>query len=156
MAAGRPELKSILMKQQGAARGQRKQALWHPALRSRKIARFPGGQHRGLGARHARRRHRAAPHLPHHLLPNLRVPAHPIRVQLVEQQWRTRRQLPPFVVARDAIAIENGALRKKTLLKNVKENIETAMEDALRNFLRGAKLRDAVAALSGPAPAAAQ
>ena len=48
MAAGRPELKSILMKQQGAARGQRKQALWHPALRSRKIARFPGGQHRGF------------------------------------------------------------------------------------------------------------
>ena len=48
MVAGRPELNSILMKQQGAARGQRKQALWHPALCSRKIARFPGGQQRGF------------------------------------------------------------------------------------------------------------
>lgn len=49
-------------------------------------------------------------------------------------------------------AIENAAFRKKTLLKNVKENIETALEEAMRNFLRGTKLRDAVVALA-PAPA---
>ncbi len=53
-------------------------------------------------------------------------------------------------------AIENAAFRKKTLLKNVKENIETALEEAMRNFMRGTKLRDAVLALAAaPAPAPA-
>ena len=45
-------------------------------------------------------------------------------------------------------SIANGAVRKKNLQKNVEENIETALHDATRNFLRGAQLKEAVAALS--------
>ena len=45
-------------------------------------------------------------------------------------------------------SIANGAVRKKNLQKNVEENIEMALRDATRNFLRGATLREAVAALS--------
>jgi hypothetical protein len=41
-------------------------------------------------------------------------------------------------------SIEGIAVRKKTLMKNVQENIEQALEAALRNFLCGTKLRDAV------------
>jgi hypothetical protein len=53
-------------------------------------------------------------------------------------------------------SIANAALRKKNILKNVQENIEQAFSDALRNLLRGEKLRDAVAALGiAPEPAAA-
>jgi hypothetical protein len=44
-------------------------------------------------------------------------------------------------------SIANAALRKKNILKNVQENIEQAFADALRNLLRGEKLRDAVTAL---------
>ena len=54
-------------------------------------------------------------------------------------------------------SIANAALRKKNILKNVQENIDQAFADALRNLLRGEKLRDAVAALDvAPEPAAAQ
>jgi hypothetical protein len=45
-------------------------------------------------------------------------------------------------------SIANGAVRKKNLQKNVEENIEMALRDATRNFLRGATLKEAVAALS--------
>ena len=45
-------------------------------------------------------------------------------------------------------SIANGAVRKKNLQRNVEENIETALHDATRNFLRGAQLKEAVAALS--------
>lgn len=48
-------------------------------------------------------------------------------------------------------SIANGAVRKKNLQKNVEENIEAALRDATRNFLRGAQLKEAVAALSKPA-----
>jgi len=41
-------------------------------------------------------------------------------------------------------SIAKGALRKKTLQKNVEEDIEEALHDATRNFLRGAQLKDAV------------
>jgi hypothetical protein len=55
-------------------------------------------------------------------------------------------------------SIANGAVRKKNMQKNVEENIEAALRDATRNFLRGAQLKEAVAALSKgseAAPAAA-
>jgi hypothetical protein len=45
-------------------------------------------------------------------------------------------------------SIANGAVRKKNLQRNVEENIEMALRDATRNFLRGATLKEAVAALS--------
>lgn len=48
-------------------------------------------------------------------------------------------------------SIATGAVRRKNLQKNVEENIETALRDATRNFLRGATLKEAVAALSKPA-----
>jgi hypothetical protein len=54
-------------------------------------------------------------------------------------------------------SIANGAMRKKNMQKNVEENIESALRDATRNFLRGAQLKEAVAALSKapePQPAA--
>lgn len=49
------------------------------------------------------------------------------------------------------------AVRKKNLQKNVQEDIQHAFSDALRNLLRGVKLRDAIAALDVPGdlPAAA-
>ena len=59
-------------------------------------------------------------------------------------------------------SIAGIAVRKKNIQKNVQEDIERAFTDALRNLLRGVKLRDAVAALdvpadaAGPAPAQAQ
>lgn len=56
-------------------------------------------------------------------------------------------------------SIANGAVRKKNLQKNVEEDIEGALHDATRNFLRGAQLKDAVAALykdADAAPAAEQ
>jgi hypothetical protein len=43
-------------------------------------------------------------------------------------------------------SIAKGAFRKKTIQKNVEEDIEEALHDATRNFLRGAQLKDAVAA----------
>jgi len=42
-------------------------------------------------------------------------------------------------------SIQNAALRKKNIVKNIEANISEALESALRNFLRGTKLRDAVA-----------
>jgi len=54
-------------------------------------------------------------------------------------------------VAAAGTSIANVAMRKKNLQKNVLENINTAFGDALRNLLRGEKLRDAVTALDVPA-----
>jgi len=48
-------------------------------------------------------------------------------------------------------SIAGAAVRKKNIQKNVQEDIERAFSDALRNLLRGVKLRDAVAALDVPA-----
>lgn len=48
-------------------------------------------------------------------------------------------------------SIAGVAVRKKNIQKNVKEDIERAFGDALRNLLRGVKLRDAVGALDVPA-----
>lgn len=45
-------------------------------------------------------------------------------------------------------SITNGAVRKKNVQKNVEEDIEAALHDAMRNFLRGSQLKDAVAAWS--------
>jgi hypothetical protein len=41
-------------------------------------------------------------------------------------------------------SIQDTALRKKNVIKNVKANLESALADGLRNFLRGQKLRDVV------------
>jgi len=41
-------------------------------------------------------------------------------------------------------SIANAAVLKKNIQKNVRENLETALGDALTNFFRGAQLRDAV------------
>ena len=43
-------------------------------------------------------------------------------------------------------SVQGAAIRKKNILKNTQANIAEALETALRNFLRGTKLRDAVAA----------
>jgi hypothetical protein len=45
-------------------------------------------------------------------------------------------------------SIANGAMRKKNMQKNVEEDIEAALRDATRNFLRGTQLKDAVATLA--------
>jgi hypothetical protein len=45
-------------------------------------------------------------------------------------------------------SIANGAVRKKNLQRNVEENIEAALRDATRNFLRGTQLKEAVASLA--------
>lgn len=42
-------------------------------------------------------------------------------------------------------SVQGAAVRKKNILKNIEANISEALESALRNFLRGTKLRDAVA-----------
>jgi hypothetical protein len=44
-------------------------------------------------------------------------------------------------------SIGKPAFRKKTMQKNVQEDIEEALHDATRNFLRGTQLKEAVAAL---------
>jgi hypothetical protein len=41
-------------------------------------------------------------------------------------------------------SVQGAALRKKNILKNIEANISEALESALRNFLRGTKLRDVV------------
>ena len=54
-------------------------------------------------------------------------------------------------------SIGKPAFRKKIIQKNVQEDIEEALHDATRNFLRGTQLKEAVAALwkgPGAAPAA--
>jgi hypothetical protein len=48
-------------------------------------------------------------------------------------------------------SIAGIAIRKKTIQKRVLEDINNAFGDALRNFLRGEKLRDAITALDVPA-----
>ena len=48
-------------------------------------------------------------------------------------------------------SIAGAAIRKKNVQKNVQEDIERAFSDALRNLLRGVKLRDAVTALDATA-----
>ena len=48
-------------------------------------------------------------------------------------------------------SIAGVAVRKKNIQKNVQEDIENAFGDALRNLLRGVKLRDAITALDVPA-----
>ena len=45
-------------------------------------------------------------------------------------------------------SIANGAMRKKNMQKNVEDNIEAALHDATRNFLRGTQLKEAVATLA--------
>ena len=50
-------------------------------------------------------------------------------------------------------SIASGAMRKKNMQKNVEQDIEAALRDATRNFLRGAQLKEAVAALSKGAEA---
>ena len=53
-------------------------------------------------------------------------------------------------------SIQGAAVRKKNILKNVEANISDALEGALRSFLRGTKLRDAVAAHDVPSAASPQ
>jgi len=52
-------------------------------------------------------------------------------------------------------SIANGAVRKKNIQKNVEEDIEGALHDAIRNFLRGQQLKDAVTALAKEGESAA-
>jgi hypothetical protein len=53
-------------------------------------------------------------------------------------------------------SIAGGAFHKKNLQKNVQDDIVAALKDAIRNFLRGQQLKDAVTALQkDTAPAAA-
>src|SRR5438876_6589761 len=47
-------------------------------------------------------------------------------------------------------SISGVALRKKNIQKHVLEDINNAFGDALRNFLRGQNLRDAITALDVP------
>jgi hypothetical protein len=54
-------------------------------------------------------------------------------------------------VAASGTSIAGVAVLKKNIQKNVLENINKAFADALRNFLRGEKLRDAVSKLDAPA-----
>ncbi len=58
-------------------------------------------------------------------------------------------------VAASGTSIAGIAIRKKNIQKNVQEDIERAFADALRNLLRGVKLRDAVIALDLPVDAPA-
>lgn len=52
-------------------------------------------------------------------------------------------------------SIQNRAMLKSNIQKNVTGNVEEALQDCIRNLLRGVKLRDAIASLQGAAPAAA-
>jgi len=49
--------------------------------------------------------------------------------------------------------IKGTAILKKNILKNVEENIDGALQDSLRNFLRGTKLRNVVVPPEGNTPA---
>jgi hypothetical protein len=53
-------------------------------------------------------------------------------------------------VAATGTSIAGIAVRKKNLQKNVQEDVSNAFGDAVRNLLRGEKLREAVAALDVP------
>jgi len=52
-------------------------------------------------------------------------------------------------------SIQNRAMLKSNIQKNVTGNVEEALQDCVRNLLRGIKLRDAIASLQGGTPAAA-
>lgn len=52
-------------------------------------------------------------------------------------------------------SIASVAVRKSNILKNVTDSVQSALQDCLRNFVRGVKLRDAVEALANQ-PAKAQ
>ena len=49
-------------------------------------------------------------------------------------------------------SIEKFAVRKKNFMARVQANLDESLGNALRNFLRGTKLRDAVEALAGASP----
>jgi hypothetical protein len=49
-------------------------------------------------------------------------------------------------------SIEQAALRKKNIMKRAQASLEECLTTALRNFLRGVKLREAIESLSVPAP----
>jgi hypothetical protein len=53
-------------------------------------------------------------------------------------------------ISASGTSIAGAAVRKKNIQKNVQEDIERAFGDALRNLLRGVKLRDAITALDAP------
>ena len=53
-------------------------------------------------------------------------------------------------VTASGTSIAGAAIRKKTIQNHVLEDINNAFSDAVRNFLRGEKLRDAIAALDVP------
>lgn len=53
-------------------------------------------------------------------------------------------------VTASGTSIAGIAIRKKTIQKRVLEDIDNAFGDALRNFFRGEKLRDAITALDVP------
>ena len=62
-------------------------------------------------------------------------------------------------VSANGTSIAGRGFRKKTIAKNMKEDMDAALEDAVTNLLRGSQLRDAVnsfgAAVEPAAPAAA-
>lgn len=49
-------------------------------------------------------------------------------------------------------SIASTAVRKSNILKNVTDSVQSALQDCLRNFVRGVKLRDAVEALASQPP----
>ncbi len=55
-------------------------------------------------------------------------------------------------VTASGTSIAGVAILKKNLQKNVQTNIEMALSDAMRNFLRGTQLREAIAALDAAPP----
>ena len=67
-------------------------------------------------------------------------------------------------VSASGTSISGFAVRKRSIQTNVEESVENALSDAVRNFLRGQALRDAVTSMSAPpsdapsdsAPSAAQ
>jgi hypothetical protein len=60
-------------------------------------------------------------------------------------------------VTASGTSIGGGAARKKNLQKNIQDDLEHALIDALRNLLRGEKLRDALATLDvAPEPQRAE
>jgi hypothetical protein len=57
-------------------------------------------------------------------------------------------------VSASGTSIAGSAVRKKSIQANVEESVENALNDAVRNLLRGQALRDAVAAMATAVPAA--
>jgi hypothetical protein len=52
-------------------------------------------------------------------------------------------------------SIKGAAIRKSNIMKDMQNNLQDALQDVVRNFLRGVKLRDAIAAFSEGTPATA-